>query len=511
MPETEPRPAGYAALIQRLDLEVVSNWHQSGVSQSNRRRVDTTDGIVNEVYPASYWPGETIGDHLEFALKYDGTNLGLLAAIFDAADASDITSFIQSKPTGKYARRIWYLYELLTGSTLPIDDLSRGNYVDLLEPEAYYTTEPGRRARRQYINDNLLGDARFCPLVRRTETLRSFESADLSDRCRQIVAAYPPDILKRALGYLYTKETKSSFEIEHDKPSSSRTERFIALLHRAEAHDFCSKPRLIEVQNRIVDPRFKADGYRDSQNYIGEAISWQQERVHCIFPRPEDISQLMAGLIDAHERMQAGQLSVAVHAAAIAYAFVFLHPFEDGNGRIHRFLIHNILARRGFTPDGVMFPVSAAMLNHHQEYDASLEAFSKPIMELADYTLDDQGRMTVNNELARWYRYIDLTPQAEALFTFIEDTIETELVDELVFLVNYDKAKRAIQDIVDMPDRRVDLFIRLCLQNNGRLSAAKRASQFDMLTNDEIERMQTAVQASYDTIMHDRANGWESA
>jgi len=26
-----------------------------------------------------------------------------------------------------------------------------------------------------------------------------------------------------------------------------------------------------------------------------------------------------------------------VHAAVIGYAFVFLHPFEDGNGRIHRF------------------------------------------------------------------------------------------------------------------------------------------------------------------------------
>ena len=51
-----------------------------------------------------------------------------------------------------------------------------------------------------------------------------------------------------------------------------------------------------------------------------------------------------------------------IHAAAIGYGFVFLHPFEDGNGRIHRFLIHNILARRGFTPADVMAPVSATML-----------------------------------------------------------------------------------------------------------------------------------------------------
>ena len=63
----------------------------------------------------------------------------------------------------------------------------------------------------------------------------------------------------------------------------------------------------------------------------------------------------------------------------MAYGFVFLHPFEDGNGRIHRFLIHNILARRGFTPDGIMFPVSAAMLRDRGVYDASLEAFSPSV------------------------------------------------------------------------------------------------------------------------------------
>jgi Fic family protein len=47
---------------------------------------------------------------------------------------------------------------------------------------------------------------------------------------------------------------------------------------------------------------------------------------------------------------------------------------QDGNGRIHRFLIHNILARRKFTPEGLMFPVSAVMLKNPADYDASLEA-----------------------------------------------------------------------------------------------------------------------------------------
>ena len=112
--------------------------------------------------------------------------------------------------------------------------------------------------------------------------------------------------------------------------------------------------------------------------------------------------------------METGGVSAVVHAAAVAYGFVFLHPFEDGNGRIHRFLIHYILASRGFTPKGIMFPVSASMLKDPAGYDASLEAFSRPLLALVEYSLDEEGRMTVENDTARWYRYIDLTPQAEA-------------------------------------------------------------------------------------------------
>lgn len=174
-----------------------------------------------------------------------------------------------------------------------------------------------------------------------------------------------------------------------------------------------------------------------------------------------------------------------------------MQPFEDGNGRIHRFLIHNILSRRGFTPKGVMFPISASMLKNPADYDASLEAFSRDLMVLVEYSLDEEGRMTVHNDTARWYRYIDMTPQVEALFRFIDQTIEVELARELAFLANYDETKNAIQEIVDMPDRKIDLFIRFCLENNGRLSARKGASHFDFLSDEEIARMEEAFLAAY--------------
>ena len=124
----------------------------------------------------------------------------------------------------------------------------------------------------------------------------------------------------------------------------------VSLLQLAEQEDFFRKFALVELQNRIVDQRFKDLDYRSKQNYVGETVSATYERVHFVSPKPADLDGLMEGMVAAHQSMSAGNVHPVLHAAVIAYGFVFMHPFEDGNGRIHRFLIHNVLARRGFTP-----------------------------------------------------------------------------------------------------------------------------------------------------------------
>ena len=494
---SQSRLAGYAFLVDRYDLHVLPNWHTSSVSPTGPLRSTTEDGQVKTVYPQSYWPGETTGDHLEFALKYDGLHLGILQSLFEVVPAEQIATWIRSKPTGKYTRKIWFLYELLTGRELPLPDLSQGNYLKLLEPDRYYTALPGRRHSRQRVIDNLLGGKEFCPMIRRTSKLASLEEIDLHKRCEEIVTTFSPELLGRALHYLYDKETRSSCEIEHIKPSASRRGNFIGLLKMAEQKDFCEKSLLIDLQNRIVDPRFQDADYRINQNYVGQTIAGQRQIIHYVCPKPDDLPELMSGLMAAHRVMKEGAVPAVLHAAAISYGFVFLHPFEDGNGRIHRFLIHNILSLRGAVPAGLMFPVSAAMLNQPALYNRSLEAFSDPLLRLVEYELDDHGQMTVLNETGPLYKYIDLTAQAEALYDFVLHTIEHELIGELNFLVYYERTKPVLQPIVDMPDRFVDLFIQLCLQNNGRLSMRKRESHFSFLTEDELTEMEKAVRSGY--------------
>jgi Fic family protein len=65
----------------------------------------------------------------------------------------------------------------------------------------------------------------------------------------------------------------------------------------------------------------------------------------------------------------------AVVQAAIAHAqFETIHPFEDGNGRVGRALIHVILRRRGVAPHYVP-PVSLILAANYSEYERGLIAY----------------------------------------------------------------------------------------------------------------------------------------
>ena len=495
---TAPEPVGYDLLIKRYDLAVPPHWHRSAIGHKSERSITQTGGVTHTTFPPRFRVGDSLGEQLQFALKYDGVNLQILARLFEVVPVAEWVRYITARPGSKYSRRVWYWYEFVRGEALPIADLAQGNYIDLLDRVAYYTTSGDRHRRRprQRIIDNMPGCEQFCPTVRRTPRLKRLEGSGLDQRCKQVVSQYPADVLRRALSYLYTKETKSSYEIESETPSRDRTERFIALLRAAEREDYCSKHGFIKLQNNIVDTRFKETDYRSAQNYVGQSVGRGREHVHFVPPRPDDVGQLMAGLVSAHEMLcgpEGRSLSAVIHAAIIAFGFVFIHPFEDGNGRSHRFLIHNILSRGGFTPPGVIFPVSAAMLRKRELYDASLEAFSTPLTKLIDYQLDDQGRMTVQGDTRDYYRFADLTAQAEALFEFIKEAIEVDLVDELTFLQRHDRARKQMREVVDLPDRLADQFIGFCDQNAGRVSKAKREKYLAMLSDAEIAGLEAAV------------------
>jgi len=170
----------------------------------------------------------------------------------------------------------------------------------------------------------------------------------------------------------------------------------------------------------------------------------------------------------------------------IAFGFVFIHPFVDGNGRIHRYLIHDILAKLKFTPQGIIFPVSAAILERIEDYQKTLESYSNPIQEFIEWKTTQDNNVEVLNETIDYYRYFDATPQAEFLFECVDHTITSIIPEEVSYLQKYDKMKAWLDDTFEMPDNMIALLVRFLSQNEGKLSKRAQNKEFKELSVDEI-------------------------
>jgi hypothetical protein len=188
---------------------------------------------------------------------------------------------------------------------------------------------------------------------------------------------------------------------------------------------------------------------------------------------------------------EAGQnLDPVIAAAVLAFGFVYAHPFEDGNGRIHRYLIHHVLSERGFNPPGVVFPVSAAILEQIDEYGQVLEDFSRRLLPVIEWQATEDGNVRVLNDTGDFYRFFDATVQAEFLYGCVRKTIEEDLPYETEFLRRYDRFRAGVETIVDMPNRTIDLLFHFLNQNSGTLSRRAREREFVKLTDDETTQIE---------------------
>ncbi len=492
------RPVGYTWLIREFGLTAFPLSHESYIGA--RARSDATrPGLVREIFPPTYWPGDDPFDHLVFALKYDDFNLDVLDQSLTALGSDRVLAHVETQPNGRYVRQLGYLYELLSGEQLKVTVAIGGSYVNLLDPKKYIVAAISEKSTRWHINDNLLGSARFCPVVRRIPAIDALLRADFTNRLETFRAQVEPALFQRAVDYLYFKETRSSYDIERETPSPDREQRFVRALRdagKATAAQVLSEAALTGLQNLIVEPRYAQSGFRDWQNYVGESLPGRPPIAHYVCPPGAMVRALMEGLLDCAARAEG--VHPVVRAALVSFGFVFIHPFEDGNGRIHRFLIHDFLGRDGLVPSGMVLPVSAYMLHHPQEYDQVLESFSKPLRTVLRISIDDDEQLTVNNpdEASGSWRYPDLTNQVLYLLHAVEQTISTELVTEILFIRGYDQAKASIRDVVDMPNSRLDLLIKLLYQNKGTLANSKR-QLFKEISDEELGRIEEAFDIAF--------------
>jgi len=481
---------GYEHLIRHFSLDVRPLQRPASTSASVNRRVDAPNQVL---FPRTVAYQDSPVGHLEFALRHEGVNLEVIDAAFEHIPADALVTALASAPNAAALRRACFLWEWLTGQTLPITTTPNAGYVDLFPSDLYVTATRSTNNQKYRVRNNALGNADFCPVVRRTALPEAPSLAEMMDQAKRTLETLTDPVLyERAVNYLYLSETRSSFAIERETPSSDKQERFVQLLRRVGETVTVNEEWLVSLQNAIVRDTYSQEAsYRTTQNWLEDGAG----RVTFFPPPPEDLRQAMAGwetFVSDNARCE----HTLVKAACAAFGFVYLHPFLDGNGRLHRFLIQHVLAPSSPLTGGALVPVSAVILKHIPEYLGVLNGFSRPVTQLWRYQRGDVTPVVTHSPGGRAYRFIDATAEVEFLHRMIQRAIEEEIPRELAWLSGYDVAYHQLDAELDLPNKDLSALIRMVHSNQGVLSENRRR-QYSHIPKDILDHIEDVVRQAF--------------
>lgn len=487
---------GYTAVIEKLKLQIPLPLVKAMVSEKYRSIKDESWLI----FSASYLPQDNtdisriqaLYNHLVFALKYEGVNLLVFAKLQEQLSHEELLALVTIEPLGQYSRRIWFLLEWVSG--MPIvgkSDISKKSYVPVVDTKLQFAVA-GIKSPRHLVVNNLPGTNQFCALIRKTDKIEQHLSKSYVEENRKQLAGIRKDIIQRASAFLLLKDSKASFTIEGESPTSKRAVRWGTAIGQAGLNDL-SKEELIRLQQLVIEnTRFVQMGLRKKGGFVGEhdRVSGEPIPDH-ISAKSQDLDDLVNGLIDVNKLFIKDDIHAVLAAAVIAFGFVFIHPFEDGNGRIHRYLIHHMLTKKQFADQGIIFPVSSSILDHINDYQKVLESYSKPLLNLIEWVETKDHNVEVTNETKDYYRFFDATKPTEFLFDCVADTIKNIVPREINYLANYDAFKAYMEEEFEMPDKLISVLVRFLEQNQGVLSKRAKEKEFSMLTELEVKRIES--------------------
>jgi hypothetical protein len=320
----------------------------------------------------------------------------------------------------------------------------------------------------------------------------------LAAKAAETVGRTGAHILARAASFLLLADSRASFEIEGERPPRNRLERWGRAVLQAGKNKL-TLDEIVRLQGVLIeDQRFVHVGLRPDGVFLGERDHNGEPLPEFVGARPSDLRDLMAAMLEANDRMSKDGIDPVVQATATAFGFVYIHPFQDGNGRVHRCLIHHVLAERKFTPPGMVFPVSSVMLDRIDDYRGTLQEHSKPLMDFIEWRATPERNVEVLNDTTDLYRYFDGTKAAEFLYACVTRTVEHDLPREIDYLRRHDEALRRIMETVEMPDRLAENLLMFTRQNKGKLPNRRRAGEFKKLTDTEVQMLEAVVREAFE-------------
>ena len=91
------------------------------------------------------------------------------------------------------------------------------------------------------------------------------------------------------------------------------------------------------------------------------------------------------------------------------------------------------------------------------------------------------------NELS-WQLF--LTAHAEVLYSCVEQTVQEDLPQEIRFLHAFDRFSSAVKEIVEMPNREIEMLRGFLAQGGGHFLKRARENEFHALTDEEATQIE---------------------
>lgn len=451
---------GYGWIMKEYDLRSSIrkfqdfDKHYLVESQADLKREQRSENAFERYKPVwskalrDVYDGYTIVNHLMYAIKNESFDIHLIKRVFESLDRKEQKQFfslVKSQLRNEDVRRAAYLYEVLLQEEIPIkaDALKKVSYAELFDCSKYYTSSRKDRLDAKFrINDNSLGHLQiFSPVLSRYQNpIKS--GFELGKRYRQVCDAYPQEVKSECARWLAYSETRSSLGIENIDANSGVVNRHIELLelldktgedkgYSREQIDNITRglPELTEellawLQREMSDREEKYEyGFREGQNFIATNLPGGGVVLNHLCPPPGALGELMEVMDDIYKDVTSAQSDVDPLAAAalVSGAFVMIHPFNDGNGRLSRYLFHSVLARRNFTEKRLIFPVSEAINLFKEQYYSALGDIFSPILSQAKYTIDsDTHKIVSQTNNLDIYRYPDFSGFSDFMYKCVD-------------------------------------------------------------------------------------------
>ena len=243
-------------------------------------------------------------------------------------------------------------------------------------------------------------------------------------------------LASNAIGSVYiTEEREKALFIKGGQPQS------------LEEHMICGYSQAIDLINEVYkfqpfdrsfistlhyyiykdyNPDF-GGRFKDSLNYIQEAMPVGSFRTIFVSSAPEEVLPLLDNLIYQFNLCAADEdCNKLVLISTFMLDFMCIHPYNHGNGRVSRLILDFLLKKYGYDVDEY-YAVSYLMRQHLGEYIDAFEASSK---NWHDNENDYEPFVTfILKRVLEAYRKLDYIMEVNAMETTSEEKVLKVVVD----------------------------------------------------------------------------------